>query len=68
MRSNDAAPRILKYAHVPVKQAVISRSALSLMYPADNLPGYSRKEFIEDLLGEHEKEFAECFAKGAHKV
>jgi 5-methyltetrahydropteroyltriglutamate--homocysteine methyltransferase len=58
----------LKYAHVPVKQAVISPSALSLMYPAQNLPGYSREEFIKDLLDEHEKEIRGCFAKGAHKV
>ena len=34
----------------PVKQAVISPSALSLMYPADEIPGYSREEFIDDLL------------------
>src|SRR5579864_7665436 len=32
----------LRYAHVPVKQAVISPSALSLMYPADEIPRYSR--------------------------
>src|SRR6266481_1039448 len=35
-----------RYAHVPVKQAVISPSALSLMYPADRLPDYSRDQFI----------------------
>jgi 5-methyltetrahydropteroyltriglutamate--homocysteine methyltransferase len=58
----------LRYAHVPVKQAVISPSALSLMYPAENLRGYSRDEFIKDLLGEHEKEIRGCFAKGAYKV
>ena len=33
----------MRYAHVPVKQAVISPSALSLMYPADEIPGYSRE-------------------------
>src|ERR1700710_1834588 len=44
----------LRYAHLPLKQAVISPSALSLMYPADALPGYSRDQFIEDLLHEHE--------------
>ena len=38
------------------------------MYPAKNLPDYFREEFIEDLLGEHEKEIRGCFAKGAHKV
>ena len=30
---------MLRYAHVPVKQAVISPSALSLMYPAEEIPG-----------------------------
>src|SRR5271165_6917367 len=68
MYGYDFLDLAMKYAHVPVKQAVISPSALSLMYPAENLPGYSREEFIEDLLGEHEKEIRGCFAKGAHKV
>ena len=68
MYGYDFLDRAMKYAHVPVKQAVISPSALSLMYPAENLPGYSREEFIEDLLGEHEKEIRGCFAKDAHKV
>src|SRR6202050_3394366 len=45
-----------RYAHVPVKLAVISPSALSLMYPADPISGYPREEFIEDLLREHETE------------
>ena len=68
MYGYDFLEGALKYAHVPVKQAVISPSALSLMYPAENLPGYSRDEFIKDLLGEHEKEIRGCMAKGAHKV
>jgi 5-methyltetrahydropteroyltriglutamate--homocysteine methyltransferase len=58
----------LKYAHAPVKQAVISPSALSLMYPADGLSGYTREEFIEDLLREHEAEIRRCLRKGAYKV
>jgi 5-methyltetrahydropteroyltriglutamate--homocysteine methyltransferase len=57
-----------RYAHVPVKQAVISPSAVSLMYPAEGLPGYSREQFIDDLLNEHEKEVRRCLEKGAHKV
>jgi 5-methyltetrahydropteroyltriglutamate--homocysteine methyltransferase len=64
----DFLDRAMRYAHVPVKQAVISPSALSLMYPAENLPGYTREEFINDLLGEHEKEIRGCFAKGAHMI
>jgi 5-methyltetrahydropteroyltriglutamate--homocysteine methyltransferase len=58
----------MRYAHVPVKQAVISPSALSLMYPADGLHGYTRDEFIDDLLREHEAEVRACLQKGAHKV
>jgi 5-methyltetrahydropteroyltriglutamate--homocysteine methyltransferase len=58
----------LRYAHVPVKQAVISPSALSLLYPAESLRDYSRDEFIEDLLREHETEIRRCLKKGAHKV
>src|ERR1700733_14528212 len=46
----------LRYARVPVKQAVISASALSLMYPAEAIAGYPREEFIDDLLSEHETE------------
>ena len=57
-----------RYARVPLKQAVISPSALSLLYPADELPGYSRDQFIRDLLSEHETEVRNCLRKGAHKV
>jgi 5-methyltetrahydropteroyltriglutamate--homocysteine methyltransferase len=53
---------------VPVKQAVISPSALSLMYPAESIPDYSRERFIDDLLSEHEIEIRRCLKKGAHKV
>jgi len=58
----------LKYAHKPVKQAVISPSALSLMYPPVEIPGYTREQFIDDLLREHETEVRNCLRKGAHKV
>ena len=58
----------LRYAHRPLKQAVISPSALSLMYPEKEIPGYSRDEFIEDLLREHETEIRRCLQKGAYKV
>jgi 5-methyltetrahydropteroyltriglutamate--homocysteine methyltransferase len=61
----SAARRI---AHVPVKQAVISPSAISLMYPAEGIASYPREEFIADLLKEHETEVRRCLAAGAHKV
>jgi 5-methyltetrahydropteroyltriglutamate--homocysteine methyltransferase len=57
----------MRYAHVPVKQAVISTSALSLMY-SEVIPDYSREQFIEDLLNEHETEIRRCLKKGAYKV
>jgi 5-methyltetrahydropteroyltriglutamate--homocysteine methyltransferase len=58
----------LRYAHVPVKQAVISPSALSLIYPAERIRDYSREQFIDDLLSESETEIRRCLNKGAHKV
>ena len=58
----------LRYASRPLKQAVISPSALSLMYPPKEIPGYSRDEFIGDLLREHETEIRRCLQRGAYKV
>jgi len=58
----------MRYAHAPVKQAVISPSCLSLMYPSQAIPDYSREQFIQDLLNEHETEIRRCLKKGAHKV
>jgi 5-methyltetrahydropteroyltriglutamate--homocysteine methyltransferase len=57
-----------RYAKVPVKQAVISPSALGLMYPAEGIAGYSRDQFLDDLLRENETEIRSCLQKGAHKV
>ncbi|MDB4991724.1 MAG: 5-methyltetrahydropteroyltriglutamate--homocysteine methyltransferase [Myxococcaceae bacterium] len=61
----DAAKR---YATGPLKQAVISPSALSLLYPSDGIPNYTREQFIEDLLAEHVGEVRRCLQKGAHAV
>ena len=58
----------LRFTDRPVKQAVISPSALSLMYPAEAISGYSREQFIADLLREHETEVRSCLRKGAHCV
>jgi 5-methyltetrahydropteroyltriglutamate--homocysteine methyltransferase len=59
---------VRQFARGPVKQAVISPSALSLMYPAEGVSGYTRGQFIDDLLREHETEIRRCLQKGAHKV
>ena len=53
---------------LPVKQAVISASALSLIYPAEGIPGYSREAFIADLVNECENDIRRCLHRGAWKV
>lgn len=58
----------LQLTRLPVKQAVISPSALSLMYPLEGLADYSREQFIDDLVTEHVKEVRSCLALGAHSV
>jgi methionine synthase II (cobalamin-independent) len=57
-----------KYAKVPVKQAVISASALSLLYPQDGIASYSRDAFLEDLVREAVADIRSCLQKGAHNV
>src|SRR6266516_4488199 len=52
----------------PVKQAVISASALSLLYPADGIDGYSRDSFLADLIDEAEADIRGCLDAGAHNV
>jgi 5-methyltetrahydropteroyltriglutamate--homocysteine methyltransferase len=57
-----------RHARVPVKQAVISASALSLLYPQDGIPGYSQAAFLDDLVGEAERDIRGCLTQGAHAV
>jgi 5-methyltetrahydropteroyltriglutamate--homocysteine methyltransferase len=52
----------------PVKQAVISSSAISLLYPQDGIPGYSREQFINDLINEAEADIRRCLTSGAYNV
>ncbi len=58
----DAARR---YAHVPLKEAVISASALSLLYPQAGISGYPREAFLEDLISEAEADIRQCLDRGA---
>lgn len=57
-----------RYAHRPVKQAVISSSALSLLYPPEGLSNYSRDAFIDDLTKEAERDIRDCLNAGAFCV
>jgi 5-methyltetrahydropteroyltriglutamate--homocysteine methyltransferase len=54
-----------QYTRLPVKQAVISASALSLLYPEAGIPGYSRDDFIENLVQEAVSDIRGCLDAGA---
>jgi 5-methyltetrahydropteroyltriglutamate--homocysteine methyltransferase len=56
------------YTQRPVKQAVISASALSLLYPATEIPGYSREAFVADLVNEAEADIRGALDAGAANV
>ena len=57
-----------KLTNTPLKQAVISASAMSLLYPAAGLPGYSREAFLDDLINEASSDIRECLEHGADSV
>jgi len=50
MYADEYLRRAKQHAHVPVKQAVIAPSALSLLYPQEGIDGYPRERFLEDLI------------------
>jgi methionine synthase II (cobalamin-independent) len=53
---------------LPVKQAVISASALSLLYPDAEIPGYPREAFLTDLVNEAVADIRQCLDEGADSV
>jgi len=53
---------------LPVKQAVISASALSLIYPGADIPGYPREAFLSDLVSEAVADIRGCLEQGADSV
>jgi methionine synthase II (cobalamin-independent) len=56
-------------ASKPVKQAVISASMMMLLYPLeDEIEGYSREQFLDDVVDECEKDIRKCFDAGAARV
>jgi 5-methyltetrahydropteroyltriglutamate--homocysteine methyltransferase len=57
-----------EFARTPVKQAVISPSALSLLYPFESIADYTQEEFLEDLVSEAASDIRGCLEEGAHCV
>jgi len=65
----DTLRKSIAMAGKPMKQAVIAPSMLALLYPLDEeIPGYSREAFEEDLVNECEKDIRQAFAAGAAHV
>jgi 5-methyltetrahydropteroyltriglutamate--homocysteine methyltransferase len=58
----------MPYARRPLKQAVISASALSLLYPASGIERYPRGHFLEDLVNEAAADISSAFDAGAEIV
>ena len=58
-----------KIATHDVKQAVIAPSMLMLLYPLEEeIDGYTRDQFLDDLCDEVEKDIRQCFEAGAVRV
>ena len=57
-----------KLTSIPVKQAVISCSAMSLIYPHEGVEDYSRDMFLADIINDAEKDIRTCLQKGAYNV
>ncbi len=65
----DTLAKSIKYATKPIKQAVIAPSMLALLYPLnEEVPGYPRAQFEEDLCNECERDIRRAFEAGAARV
>jgi 5-methyltetrahydropteroyltriglutamate--homocysteine methyltransferase len=66
--AGEYVQRAMPLARRPLKQAVISASALSLLYPAAGIEGYSRDQFIAELIDEAAADIKSALAAGAEVV
>ena len=58
-----------QFATKPMKQAVIAPSMLLLLYPLnEEVPGYTRQQFEDDICNECEQDIRRAFAAGAERV
>ncbi len=65
----DYLTKSIGFASKPMKQAVIAPSMLSLLYPLDDeVPGYSREQFLDDLCDQAEQDIRRAFDAGARRV
>jgi methionine synthase II (cobalamin-independent) len=67
--AGDLVKKAVKMTSTPLHQAVIAPSMMYLLYPLDgDLPGYTRRQFEEDIVDECEKDIRSCFDAGAAHV
>jgi 5-methyltetrahydropteroyltriglutamate--homocysteine methyltransferase len=66
--ASDFYKRAAPLTDLPMKQAVISASAISLLYPGEGIGGYGQEAFMADLYNEHEKDIRGSLAAGAYNV
>ncbi|HEY3894914.1 MAG TPA: 5-methyltetrahydropteroyltriglutamate--homocysteine methyltransferase, partial [Pseudonocardiaceae bacterium] len=65
----DSLRKSIRYANTPMKQAVIAPSMIALLYPLiDEVPGYPRAQFEDDIVNECVKDIRDAFAAGAARV
>ncbi|MEX2586675.1 MAG: hypothetical protein WD602_01600 [Actinomycetota bacterium] len=68
-KAADTLRKSITYATKPMKQAVIAPSMLDLLYPLDEeIDGYTRDQFEEDLCNEAEADIRGAFEAGAARV
>jgi 5-methyltetrahydropteroyltriglutamate--homocysteine methyltransferase len=60
--------RTTQFTTRPIKQAVISASAMSLLYPQEGIADYSQQQFLTDLVQEAVADIRSCFHNGAYQV
>lgn len=61
-------PLAQKYSTRPLKQAVISASTMSMLYPDEGIFDYPREQFLTDLVQESVADIRSCFDHGAYQV
>ena len=65
----DTLAKSLRFATKPMKQAVIAPSMIALLYPLnEEVPGYPRAQFEEDICNECETDIRRAFEAGAVRV
>ena len=67
--ASDNLSKSLPMATKSMKQAVIAPSMLMLLYPLDDeVDGYPREQFLDDLCNETERDIRQAFEAGAQRV